>query len=507
MSRPPVPPRRSVPPPPHESNIEVPTPTGIAARIASLQLDQIGRNSLERPQIKRASTIEKAPPPPPPSRRNAPALPSRAERDPQLAKALSRPPPPPPIPKSQPPPLPARSVSTPSLPPRRLPPRLPTPPPEPEYDPEPEYEDSEPDYDREQPEPEYADPEEYAQEQSDEGYHSQQESCIKCWDFSTVDAHAAQFPRHTVSSIPQLAYDLTAPFESETEKARAIFYWLHCNVAYDCDSFFAGNISASTAESTLQSGLAVCDGYAGMFTSLAEHAGLQAHKVTGHGKGFGYVALPPGNPCPPESSNHAWNCVLMDGEWRLLDSCWGAGALMGSSYTKRFAPVWFVSTPAEFGKRHFPTDPSYQLISEEDGGPVSWEEYILEPEGPMVYGDFDTQNFLRDLLQPATAEIRSGGWVSFHIFKQCEHMSREVQDNYVYFINAPDDTKTTLEVNAEGGWSANIYMPRGLTGDVSLNFVTKFDNRDAKGLSSQTWKNSLGKKAMAWQGLAKWRLV
>ncbi|KAJ6593940.1 hypothetical protein B0H19DRAFT_921071 [Mycena capillaripes] len=370
-----------------------------------------------------------------------------------------------------------------------MPTRLPTPPPEPEYEEEDAYEE----------EGEYA--------QSDEGYQSQEEVCIKCHDFSAVDAHAALFPRHTVSSIQQLAYDLTSPFESETEKARALFFWLHCNIAYDCDAFFSGNLSASTAESTLQSGLAVCDGYAGMFASLAEYAGLQAHKVTGHGKGFGYAALGPDDPVPPESSNHAWNCVLMDGEWRLLDACWGAGALNGASYTKRFAPVWFTSTPAEFGKRHFPTDPSYQLISDADGGPVSWEDYICEPPGPTVFTDFDNQFFLRDLLQPATENIQSGGWVSFHIFKQCEHMSRAEADNYVYFINAPDDTKTTLEVNAEGGWSANVYMPRGMAGDVSLNFVTKIDNRDVKGISPQTFKNSIGKKSMAWQGMVKWRLV
>ncbi|KAJ6625606.1 hypothetical protein B0H10DRAFT_1782610, partial [Mycena sp. CBHHK59/15] len=330
--------------------------------------------------------------------------------------------------------------------------------------------------------------------------------CIKCHDFSPIDAHATQFPRHTVNSVEELAYNLTTPFDSETEKARAIFYWLHCNITYDVDSFFSGNIQAATAMDTLRSGLAVCDGYAGLFKSLAEVAGLQAHKVTGHGKGFGYTALAPGEPTPPESSNHAWNCVLMDGEWRVLDSCWGAGALMGQVYTQRFAPVWFTSTPTEFGKRHYPTDPSYQLIPDEDGGPVSWEDYILAPEGPTIYGDFHTLEFLPDLLQPATKDIQSGQWVSFHIFKLCEHMSKDDADNYVYFINAPDNTKTPLVVNAEGGWSANIYLPRG-AGDVSLNYVTKVDGKDGKGLTVQGFNSSIGRKSMAWGGMCKWSLI
>ncbi|KAJ7703155.1 hypothetical protein B0H17DRAFT_1041962 [Mycena rosella] len=361
-----------------------------------------------------------------------------------------------------------------------MPARLPTPPPEPE----PEYDEPEPEY--------YDEPE---ADSNDEGYQSE-DACIRCHSFAHVDEHAALFPRHTVTSIRQLARDLTAPFPSETEKARALFFWLHCNITYD----------PATAESTLRSGLAVCDGYAGMFASLAEFAGLQAHKVTGHGKGYGYAARTADEPVPPESSNHAWNCVLMDGEWRLLDACWGAGALMGDAYTQRFAPVWFTSTPAEFGRRHFPTDPSYQLISDEDGGPVSWEDYIMAPEGPTVYGDFHTLDFLQDLLQPATQAIQSGGWVSFHIFKMCEHMSRAEADNYVYFISI-GDTKTPLEVNSEGGWSANIYVPRGTSGDVSLNHVTKIDGRDAKGLSVQVFKNSIGRKSMAWGGMCKWTLI
>ncbi|KAJ7647295.1 kyphoscoliosis peptidase [Roridomyces roridus] len=480
LSRPPVPPRRAVPPPPparrpaqSSEEEEAPTPRGIAARIANLQLDQIGRSPLQQAETAPPPPPRRnaAPPPPPP--RRAPAI----ERDPELVRLLSRKPPPPPVQ--------ARANSAPAVPARRLPPRLPTPEPEPE------------------PEPEYVEEE----EQSDEGYQSQAEepsdSCIKCHDFSFVDAHAASFPRHTVSSVQQLAFDLTAPFDSETEKARALFTWLHHNIAYDAVSFLSGNLKPATADSVLRSGLAVCDGYAGLYLSLAEYAGLQAHKVTGHGKGVGYAALGPNDPVPSESSNHAWNCVLMDGEWRLLDGCWGAGALSGSQYIQRFDPIWFISTAEEFGKRHFPTDTSYQLLPE----PISWEEYICEPDGPTIFNDFHTLNFLKDLLQPASPEIASGGWVTFCIFKQCEHMSRAQEDNYVYFINAPDDTKTPLEVNSEGGWSASIYFPRGMRGDVSLNRVTLVNGEDAKGMSTQAWKNAIGRKSMSWGGMARWTMI
>lgn len=193
VTRPPLPPRRSVPPPPSrpESTVEVPAPTGIAARIASLQLDQIGRSPLARPPIKQTKSAETTPPPPPP-RRNAapPPLPPRAasERDPQLAKALSRKPPPPPLP-TRAASTPAKSSSQPPNPPaRRLPPmpaRLPTPEPEPEYDEEPE---------------EYEESEEY--EASDEGYQSQPESCLKCRTFRrpSVSSPRLNNPKTTLAS-------------------------------------------------------------------------------------------------------------------------------------------------------------------------------------------------------------------------------------------------------------------------------------------------------------------
>ncbi len=145
--------------------------------------------------------------------------------------------------------------------------------------------------------------------------------CLKCWDFSTPDEHATRFPRHMVpsASTEWLAYQLTSPFPSLIDKARVIFTWLHHNIEYDVESFFNNAIKHSTPASTISRGLAVCEGYAGLFTAIATHAGLESVVVSGHGKGYGHSSLTPNSPIPPFNTGHAWNAVKIDGgAWKLM---------------------------------------------------------------------------------------------------------------------------------------------------------------------------------------------
>jgi hypothetical protein len=168
-------------------------------------------------------------------------------------------------------------------------------------------------------------------------------SCLKCRDFSGPDSHASQFPRETIpsSDVGWLSIQLTSPFPSATDKARAIFTWLHHNVDYDVHSFFGGTVSGTTPERVIKTGLAVCQGFADLFCALVLKAGLECIVISGDGKGFGHKALKPGEPIPPFSSNHAWNAVRIDnGEWKLVDPCWGAGNVKGSNqpYNRSFNP-------------------------------------------------------------------------------------------------------------------------------------------------------------------------
>ncbi|KAG5648476.1 hypothetical protein DXG03_003087 [Asterophora parasitica] len=513
VAQPPLPPRRSIPPPPplrsstHTEVKEDEIPKGIAARIASLQLGQVGRTEplLAKPPpvpTRRLSTPKPkpvfpedgkhsngkpvgsgAPPPIPPKwTRPSPDV---------LARALARRPPPPPVKRPSvhklqnnpsPPPAPPDAGPRRRIPP--IPARLPTPPPDPQSEFYEQAQDTTP---------------------GAPFRYDEQNSCLECRDFSHVDAHAALFPRHTVASLDNLAYDLTEPFPYEIEKARAIFTWLHHNIAYDADAFFSGNIQPSTAESTLSSGLAVCDGYSGLFKSLAERVGIQAHKVVGHGKGVGYEATGPGQPVPQYSSGHAWNCAFLDGNWHLIDACWGAGALDGSTYQQRFAPMWFTSPPVEFGKTHFPEDPSYQLASDEDGGPVSWEAYIMEPAGPVIFVDFYKLDLWPSALQPPSRYIQGGTRASFQVFKRCEHMSTAEADNFVFMVSFGNE-RVPLELNEGGGWSADVNIPRD-AGEVSLYNVTTVSGRDAKGFGIQALKRALGRQGMTFGGLARWTVI
>ena len=257
--------------------------------------------------------------------------------------------------------------------------------------------------------------------------------CLQCRDFSAADAHAANFPRDTVPSNDWLAAQLTQPFPSATDKARAIFTWLHHNVDYNVQALYSGTIKPSTPESTLRTGLAVCEGYAGLYCALATKAGLACIVVGGHGKGFGFAELQPGQPLPPpDPSGHAWNAVQIDGgAWKLLDACWGAGAIGGAGqpYSRGFTPGEFTRSNEDFGRTHYPQNPAHFFRA--DGRAPLWEEYIRDGIAPgggepvQVYSDVaPREGFDKFSFAPRARRVSADpahGTVRFQFARVCAH--------------------------------------------------------------------------------------
>jgi hypothetical protein len=361
--------------------------------------------------------------------------------------------------------------------------------------------------------------------------------CFVCRDFSGPDHQATLFPRTHVASLQTLAHQLTFPFPSLTDKARAIFTWLHYNIAYDVVSFFGKNVKPSTPQSTLQSGLAVCEGYAALFTSIATYAGLESVVIGGHGKGYGFNALAPGSPLPPYSAGHAWNAVKIDhGEWKLIDACWGAGYVQGAGmpYVAKFNPDYFTMPNEQFGVKHFPENKDHFFLP--GGRRVAWEEYIvIDPacwpdtvQGPTVFTNAKEDYSIGEkTLYPRARQInvRQQGLVHFQFNLLCPHwtLDRHTRKGpppvFIVAVNGVDGRHKDhipLEHYAgpmgQGGDTWLVDIPAHELGapgqSVTLFAITSFgDRQDARGLTVREFLDGKGRVGMGFVGVAAWDLI
>ncbi len=177
-----------------------------------------------------------------------------------------------------------------------------------------------------------------------------------------------------VLNVEKLSLALTEKATDEYGKACRIFEWIRLNIRYDSQAYRENKkrINASTRD-VLRRGEAVCLGYSQLFAEMCQYAGLKAVVVEGHSKQGN-------NPPEMEEADHAWNAVLIDGSWELLDVTWAADA-RGDQY--------FCTPPREFIKEHLPTDPMWQLLSV----PVSVEQFkrgywaSQKTESPFAFRD------------------------------------------------------------------------------------------------------------------------
>lgn len=343
------------------------------------------------------------------------------------------------------------------------------------------------------------------------------DECMRCRDYTAVDQHASSFPRESVDTIHQLAHDLTSPFPHQFDKLRSITFWLHLNISYDAYSFLNNCVKPSTPDSTLRSGMAVCEGYAGLFAALALASGIECIVISGHGKGYGYSPPLAGQPLPPYSAGHAWNAVHLsefDGSWKLIDSCWAGGALDHSGvFQRRFDAFHFVASNEEFGKRHFPdpSEPWKQFVDPL----VSWEEYIGAVDDlPTMTSDFGDGQYASHLLYPQTRVIPPGP-TTFYLKQKCEHWSESEEDTYVHVMmgaksamdSAPGRAgwKAMSPDTVNGGWRFDdLRVERG--DKVMIAIVKTVGEQNAIGMGKREYDKICGRKAMQFSVLCQWEV-
>jgi transglutaminase/protease-like cytokinesis protein 3 len=198
-------------------------------------------------------------------------------------------------------------------------------------------------------------------------------------EFAAIDAFALSVPKSEASSVDHLATALARGARNDREKARAIYRWITKNITYDTRAFFSGNLGDMSANNVLRTMKGVCDGYAQLFAALAQSMGLEAERIVGNSKGYGYVV----GSRIDGPANHAWNAVKIFGSWQLVDCTWGAGYIdANKNFVQRFNEYYFLPPPDQFIYDHFPDDPDRQFLSSQ----VSKQTYEdLVNVGPLFF--------------------------------------------------------------------------------------------------------------------------
>lgn len=195
---------------------------------------------------------------------------------------------------------------------------------------------------------------------------------------SLIDTTVGLADGKGVKTYQEMTHILCDGLRGDHLKANAIYNWITHNIKYDVDAVHKNNLKAGTAEKTFSKRLAVCDGYARLFSAMCGEAGLKAVNIEGYAKDWIFdngdkLTIP----------RHMWCAVLINAQWQLVDPTWGAGHIVQAPTTLRkiintitfkkttysqrlvfrfrYDTTYFTQDPLAFRYKHLPADPCWQL--------------------------------------------------------------------------------------------------------------------------------------------------
>lgn len=205
------------------------------------------------------------------------------------------------------------------------------------------------------------------------------QNTITTTDFSNVDSFVISIKYD--NSLIQLSKDLTSVYTEEVYKVRSIFKWITENISYDykflnkgkeekkpdCENIINCKQKIAEWESNylkkvLHKKKAVCYGYALLFKTLCDYAGIKAEIIEGYARTRPYQV---GNNM---SVNHAWNAVQINDHWYYLDATWAAGYCIEdedkgllTEFVKKYQNYYWCTDYELLKRNHFPKNGRWAL--------------------------------------------------------------------------------------------------------------------------------------------------
>ena len=226
-------------------------------------------------------------------------------------------------------------------------------------------------------------------------------------DFKKVDETVKSYP-DSFNKLEKLADLISKDFKTPEEKSRAIYTWIALNVTYGLDSKKLKNrytyktqeekkekeqkFREDLALKTLKDKKAVCEGYATLFKVLCDLTSVECQIIRGTSKtkdiDIGKI---------PKNTNHSWNAVLINGEWKLIDATWGAGYIDTDrgNFVQDFTDLYFFTDPQIFFLKHYPKNTDWLLIKKTD------KEFA---KLPLYYHDYFNSEI--EIIKPVNGIIK-----------------------------------------------------------------------------------------------------
>ncbi|WP_343588820.1 transglutaminase domain-containing protein [Flavobacterium sp.] len=287
---------------------------------------------------------------------------------------------------------------------------------------------------------------------------------------SEVDKTVAKYPK-SFDSTEKLADKIEKDFDSDYDRARAIYSWIAFNIRYDYNAYLnpprvQGFSYSSEAEKqrkikqlndnliqkAFKSKKAVCEGFTALYQHLAELVNLKCEIIRGDSKtnlrDIGRKTT---------SSNHAWNVVLIDKKWRLVDVTWGQGYYDTSKgrMVNDFNPVYFDTNPEYFFAKHYPDSGTFL------GDRISKSDFL---DGPLIYNKTIENDYKIKTPNSGIIEAKNGDKITVEI----KNVSKSSQVFYLNRKNQP--VKVLNPKEKRGSLEFQILIDKNI-GDYITIFI------------------------------------
>ncbi len=224
----------------------------------------------------------------------------------------------------------------------------------------------------------------------------------------TVKQTVTKYPKSLVD-YQKLAKLINKDFDTDIDKAGAIYYWITQNISYDLKEAqkpqqtieFSYSNEQEKAKllqehndkiihKVLKKQKAICDGYARLFKSVCELSGIECVMISGTSK-----TTPADIGKEPKYSDHSWNAIKINQQWQLIDCTWGAGYTANNIFTKEYNEIYFLTPPDLFFLKHYPDDKRWLLTNKSEMDftnlPLFYSSYldcgfeITTPKNGMIH--------------------------------------------------------------------------------------------------------------------------